>query len=280
MKIGCFALVEPFTPLRRQFEIIAEMGVSYADLSDTHDGADLLAEFQHGAATSLDVHPSLIEEALEGTGVELTTVCAHSNLLDPPGPATYGTNQIIKAIKLAHFLGLPHVITTEGEPRHRFGKSLTGEQQIFSIHERLIQPVAWAKRLGVQLLLEPHGPVTCDMDATEELLRRLDEPEAVGLNLDTGNLWLGGSEPLEYIERFGPQIKHVHWKDYGPEWIPRRGQIFGSGKSTIALGDGEVGIAPVVRALKQIGFDGATTLEISGEQAIRTSVDRLREWSA
>jgi sugar phosphate isomerase/epimerase len=38
MKIGCFALIQPFSPMRRQFELIRELGFDYADLTDTVDG--------------------------------------------------------------------------------------------------------------------------------------------------------------------------------------------------------------------------------------------------
>ena len=41
MKIGCFALIQPFSPMRRQFELIHELGFDYADLTDNHDGATL-----------------------------------------------------------------------------------------------------------------------------------------------------------------------------------------------------------------------------------------------
>ena len=41
MKIGCFALVEPFSPMARQFQAISEMGIQYADLTDNHNGGML-----------------------------------------------------------------------------------------------------------------------------------------------------------------------------------------------------------------------------------------------
>ena len=41
MKIGCFACVEPFAPMARQFAAIREMGFAYADVTDNHDGAAL-----------------------------------------------------------------------------------------------------------------------------------------------------------------------------------------------------------------------------------------------
>jgi inosose dehydratase len=48
----------------------------------------------------------------------------------------------------------------------------------------------------------------------------------------------------------------------------------------IALGDGIVGIEAIVKALLAGGFDGPTTLEIAGEEAVKTSAQRLRQWSA
>ena len=44
MIIGCFALVEPFQPMARQFKAIAEMGIQYADLTDNHNGGMLGVE--------------------------------------------------------------------------------------------------------------------------------------------------------------------------------------------------------------------------------------------
>ena len=37
MRIGCFALVEPFSPMGQQFQVIREMGIEYADLIDNHN---------------------------------------------------------------------------------------------------------------------------------------------------------------------------------------------------------------------------------------------------
>ena len=66
-------------------------------------------------------------------GLTLTSVCAHANLLDPTSPDRYGTAEIIKAIKLAHFLGVKQVITTEGDPKTDFGHQLSDGQRLFSI---------------------------------------------------------------------------------------------------------------------------------------------------
>ena len=278
MKIGCFALVEPFTGLARQFQAIAEMGITCADITDNHQGGMLGAEYGFAASISLDSHPAKIRQMAEAAGVELTAFCAHANLLDPTSPDVYGTHEIIKAIRLAALLGIKDVITTEGDPKTEFGENLTPEQQIFTICEKLQAPVQWAEELGVQLLLEPHGRVTDSVSAMGELLDNLGHEDTVGICLDTGNSWLGGAEPLDFVRTFGTRIRHVHWKDMAADMEEQRGKVYGCGMATIPLGDGVVDIPSIVAALGEIGFDGATTLEIAGPENVKLSAERLREW--
>ena len=180
MIIGCFALVEPFQPMARQFQAIAEMGIEYADITDSHNGGMLGVEYDFAASISLDSHPALIREMAEAAGVKLTSFCAHANLLDPPAPNVYGTNEIIKAIRLAKLLGIDHVITTEGDPKTSFGHELTGEEQFFAIREKLYTPILWAEELGVKLLLETHGAVTDSIDGMAGLLSALGHEDTVG----------------------------------------------------------------------------------------------------
>ena len=279
MIIGCFALVEPFTPMQRQFQAIQEMGIKHADITDNHDGATLGVEFGFAASVSLDSHPAKIRKMAEDTGITLTAFCAHANLLDPASPDIYGTNEIIKAIRLAHLLGIKHVITTEGDPKSEFGHNLTPAERIFSIREKLHTPILWAEELGVELLLETHGIVTDSVENMGKLLDLLGHEDSVGICLDTGNSWLGGAEPIEFIKTFGKRIKHVHWKDMEADWEEKRGSVYGCGMSVITLCDGVIDIPPIVKALRDVGFDGATTLEIAGPENVKGSVQRLKEWS-
>jgi inosose dehydratase len=279
MIVGCFALVEPFTTMERQFQAIQEMGIKHADITDNHDGASLGVEFEFAASVSLDSHPAKIRKMAEDAGITLTAFCAHANLLDPAGPDIYGTNEIIKAIRLAHLLGIKHVITTEGDPKSDFGHNLTPEERIFSIREKLYTPILWAEELGVELLLETHGIVTDSVENMAKLLDLLGHEDSVGICLDTGNSWLGGADPIEYIKTFGKRIKHVHWKDMEADWEEKRGSQYGCGMSVITLGDGVIDIPPIVKALQDAGFEGATTLEIAGPENVKGSFQRLKEWS-
>jgi inosose dehydratase len=264
--------------MKTQFELLREMGIEYADITDNHNGGMLGVEYGFTPTVSLDSHPKRIREIAGEAGIRLTSFCAHANLLDPPGPDVYGTSEIIKAIRLAHELGIHHVITTEGDPKTEFGHRLTMEQRIFAVMERLYWPVQWAEDLGVELLLEPHGIVTGSVEGMATLLSELGHEATIGVCLDTGNSWLAGVEPIDYVERFGSRIHHVHWKDLGPKWAGRRGTIHGCGMADIPLGDGLIGIPLIVNALRRAGFDGATTMEIAGRENVTESARRLRRW--
>ena len=279
MKIGCFALIEPFSPIERQFEAIGEMGIKYADLTDNHNGGMLGVEYGFTASLSLDSHPQKIRNMVENAGITLTSFCAHANLLDPTSPDRYGTTDIIKAIRLAKLLDIKYVITTEGNPKTEFGENLTYDQRIFSICEKLYEPLEWAVELGMELLLEPHGIITDTIDGMASILDTLGHEENLGICLDTGNSWLGGSEPLDFVKEFGPRIKHVHWKDMPAEMVDKRGKMFGCGMAVIPLGDGVVGIEAIVKELDKIGFEGYTTLEIAGPENVKESIERLNQWS-
>jgi inosose dehydratase len=200
-------------------------------------------------------------------------------LLDPTSPSRYGTSQIIKAIKLAHFLGIRQVITTEGDPKTEFGHRLTDDQRLFSIREKLYEPIEWAEEFGIELLLEPHGILTDTVAGMTRILDALGHERTVGVNLDTGNSWLGGGDPLQFVRTFRSRIRHVHWKDMPAEMTAQRGKQFGCGMGLIPLGDGVVGIEAIVKELEHMGFGGPTTLEVAGADAVKESAKRLEKWS-
>lgn len=279
IKVGCFALISPFSTLDVQLDQIKEMGFTCADLTDNSDGACLGAEYGFTAMASLDANPFDIKRMFDDRNLALSSVCAHANLLDPTSPSRYGTAQIIKAVKLAGAIGVKHVITSEGDPKTEFGKSLSDEEAIFSISEKLYEPLKFAEDYGVKILIEPHGHISDSVDLMGEVFDRCNS-DALGVNLDTGNLWLGGGESLEMIEKFGSKIEHVHWKDLPAEMIEKRGKEFGCGMSLIALGDGVIDIKAIYHALVKAGFDGYTTLEIAGEEAVIKSFEYLRKLGA
>lgn len=82
---------------------------------------------------------------------------------------------------------------------------------------------------------------------------------------------------IEMISKLGDKIEHVHWKDLPEEYIEQRGKIFGCGMALIPLGTGVIGIEEIYKELLKIGFDGYTTLEVAGEEAVKGSYEFLKK---
>jgi inosose dehydratase len=50
---------------------------------------------------------------------------------------------------------------------------------------------------GVKILLEPHGRYTDSIDHMEKILELCNSP-ALAVNMDSGNSWLGGTDPSRW----------------------------------------------------------------------------------
>lgn len=275
IKVGCFALINPFQTLDQQADQIKEWGFKYADITDNADGACLGSHFGFNAVASLDANAFDLKRLFESRGITITSVCAHATLLDPTAPWRYGTSQIIKAIRIGASIGVQHVITTEGDAQTCFGENLSDSEAIFSIKEKLYEPLRMAEDYGVKILLEPHGKYTDSIKHMERIIDACNS-DSLGINLDTGNLWLGGGDNIEMIQKLGSKIEHVHWKDLPKEMEEQRGKLFGCGMSLIPLGTGVVGIEGIYQELVKIGYDGHSTLEIAGQNSVLESYKYLR----
>lgn len=276
MDIGVFLLIKPFASVEEQLKIAKNMGFSCADITDTNAGGSMLGTAGFSPTVSIDDNPFDIKRLFDKYGMKISTVCAHGNLIDPPKPSRYGTAEIMKAIRMAAAIGVKDIITTESEPLTPWGEKLSFEQATFSIAEKLYEPVRMANDYGVRILLENHGPITDTAEGLKRIFDLLDNDPAIGLNLDTGNSWLGGSDPVELAKMFKDKIHHIHWKDLGEDWLPKRGKQYGAGFSTIAMGDGIIDIKGVCEVLKDAKIE-TSTLEIVGDPSIyQKSIDFLK----
>ncbi len=276
MDIGVFLLIEPFASVETQLQRAKDMGFSCADITDTNAGGSMLGSAGFSPTISLDENPFEVKRLFESYGIRPATICAHAALLEPSNPGKYQTAEIMKAIKMAAAIGVKEVVTTETDPRSDWAKNLSYDQMIFTIAEKLYTPVQMAADYGVHLLLEPHGPITDSIKGLQDVFDMLGNPESLGVNLDTGNSWLGGADPVEMARVFKDKIHHIHWKDLPEEWVPKRGTEFGCGFSTIALGDGVIDIKGVCEVLKDTNIESSTLEIIGSEEILKKSVEYLK----
>lgn len=88
----------------------------------------------------------------------------------------------------------------------------------------------------------------------------------LGINLDPANLILyGKANPVDALEIFGTLVRGVHAKD---GLYPTSGDSLGQ---EVPVGEGKADFPKLIKILKDIGYDGAVTIEreISGEQQDR-----------
>jgi sugar phosphate isomerase/epimerase len=123
---------------------------------------------------------------------------------------------------------------------------------------------------GIRYAFEIHpGQIAFDLYSAEMLLDALGGREDFGFTLDPSHLHWSGVDPVEFIRRFPDRIFHVHVKDavlslngrssllnsyldYGDHrrgWQPR------------APGHGGIDWEALIRALNDIGYEGALAVE-------------------
>ena len=264
MKVGVFLALEPYTSVEHNLKLAKEAGFTCADITDTHSGGSMFASAGLSASVSLDSNPFDIKRLFEKYGMEIMTISAHAALLEASHPAEYQTREIMQAIRFAAAIGIRDVVTTETYPKSDWAKSLSYDQCIFTCAEKLYQPCRMAEDYGVNIIFEPHGPITDSISGIGDVMALLGYPKSLGVNMDTGNSWLGGTDPVELAKTYKDKIYHIHWKDLGPEWIAKRGTIYGCGFSTIPVGTGEIDIAGVIEVLKDSEHIRYSTLEVAG----------------
>lgn len=150
---------------------------------------------------------------------------------------------------------------------------------------------ALAAEYGVLAVIHPHVGT---MVETKDDIERVLAGSTIGFCLDTGHMFIGGTDPVEFTRDHADRVKHVHAKDVNLD-IARRVK---AGELTyydgvvsgmyVPLGQGDVDIASIVRSLESSGFTGWYVLEqdnvVTTEPAAgagpaadaRVSVDYLR----
>jgi sugar phosphate isomerase/epimerase len=132
----------------------------------------------------------------------------------------------------------------------------------------------------VGINVETHGPYTTNGDFLERLFGHFDS-SYLRFNFDTGNTFISGNDPLDFLKRFRKQVAHCHIKDVAAALAESsRGEETGIGTSEVPLGGGvnAENIQKCVNFLKASGWSGVLSIECSGaDPNIRRSVAFLRE---
>jgi sugar phosphate isomerase/epimerase len=115
--------------------------------------------------------------------------------------------------------------------------------------------------------IEPHGYFTTNPDLMAEMQAFSDSP-FLRMNLDTGNTFIAGRDPVAFLKRFLPRVSHVHVKDVSESLAKAlRGGATGIAVSQCSLGGGvnADNIKQCLALLRDAGYAGALSIECEGQ---------------
>ena len=227
------------------------------------DGVSWIHGLGYFPHVSLSEDPVWLREKMAGYGVSFSQIDAAYPLSGKDGPYL-GLPYVLKSIPWAKLAGSPMVATTDGLHKPA---GLSDREAMESMRRSYGVIVETAEKYEITVNIEVHGYFTTKPDMLEEMLGFCDSPY-FGLNFDTGNTFISGNDPVAFLQRFLPRVKHVHVKDVSASLAEAaRGQDTGIAISQAAIGDGvnAGAIVTCLEILRDAGFDGTLSLECEGQ---------------
>jgi sugar phosphate isomerase/epimerase len=238
-------------------------------------GQNFIQGLGYDPAISLQSNPRALKKYLDSKGLKVSQIDGAFPLMGPDG-STFGVQYVQQAIRFAAEVGCPYVDTTDGA----FKIEGYSDEEIFRITcENYKQCLSWAEDYGVGINIETHGPYTTNPDFLRRLFTHFNSPY-LGFNFDTGNTFISGHDPLEYLKQFRSYLKHCHVKDVSKELAAAlRGAETGIATSEVPLGGGvnADNIKKCADFLKKSDWSGVLSIECFGsDDFIRRSVQFMR----
>ncbi len=245
------------------------------------DGVSWIHGLGYQPHVALYEDPALLRRKMDKFGVRFSQVDAAYPLSQADGPLR-GVPYVMKSIAWAAQIGCPCVDTTDGLHAPEGLK----EPEAMSLMKRSyeqIMVVAEAHKIVVNI--EPHGYFTTNPDRMAEMLTFVKSPW-LRMNMDTGNTFIAGNDPVKFLKRFIKKVSHVHVKDVSESLAAAlRGKDTGIAVSACSLGGGvnAGNIKKCLAMLRDAGYDGVLSIECEGqggpmiEQSLRWIRATLKE---
>jgi sugar phosphate isomerase/epimerase len=265
-----------------------EKCLEWARRNDVHhiecgliDGVSWIHGLGYQPHVALYEDPVLLRRKLDRYEVQFSQVDAAYPLSGEDGPLR-GVPYVMKSIAWAAQIGCPRVDTTDGLHAPEGLQDVEAMALMKRSYQQILK-VAEAHQIIVNV--EPHGYFTTKPDLMAEMQGFSDSPY-LRLNMDTGNTYIAGQDPVKFLERFLERVSHVHVKDVSASLAKAlRGGATGIAVSHCALGEGvnSDNIKRCLVLLRDHGYTGTLSMECEGaggsmiEQSLAWLRQTLRE---
>ena len=144
-------------------------------------------------------------------------------------------------------------------------RRILGHERIINLNIEMTARVKEvAGEFGIDLALENVEPFYEIFDIAEII----NGVPGLGFHLDVGHVFLSrkGTTLSEYLNRFGPILRHIHLSDN-----------FGTDDLHLPIGAGNINWKDVIDQIKRSGYDGTITLEVFSREReyLRLSRDKI-----
>jgi sugar phosphate isomerase/epimerase len=256
-------------------EKIAATGLKHIEFCVIH-GQNFIAALGYDPGVSLQSNPRALSRALEKKGLRVSQIDGSYPMMGPNGSA-FGVPYVQQSIRFAAELGCPMVDTVDGA----FETPGMSRKEVFRVTcDNYAQCLPWAESYKVIINVEPHGPYTNDIEFMERLFKHFDSAW-LRCNFDTGNTFIAGHDPLDYLKALRPYVSHCHVKDVSAELAAAaRGEETGIGSSIVPVGGGvnAGNVKRCIEHLQKTKWDGVVSIECHGsDQNTEASVRWMRE---
>jgi sugar phosphate isomerase/epimerase len=247
-----------------------EQALQWGQKNDLHwvecgmiDGVSWIHGLGYQPHVAMWEDPMMWREKAAKYGLRFSQIDAAFPMSLPEG-ASLGVEYVLRTIRWAYLAGCDHVDTTDD----RFApKGLTNEQALDMMKRSYSQIIEVAERYKMIIDIEPHGYYTTKPEFMEKMLSFVDS-DYLRMNMDTGNTFIAGQDPVAFLQKFKNKVSHVHVKDVSDSLASSlRGELTGIAVSQCAIGDGvnSENIKKCFDILADNKFDGVVSLECEGQ---------------
>ena len=233
-----------------------------------HWGRELLSEAGYFHSVSMLDDPLRIKRACAAAGLKLSGLSTHTPLCKPEISIEY----LKQAIRFAAECGAPVVNTDEG-PKPKW---TTEEEDHTLMRYTLMEAAMVAEPRGILIGLEPHQQYSQHPAGLDRIYKLVKSP-AIGINFDTGNSYLCGHNPYQWLAKVVGRLVHLHAKDIAlAQSHAERGKVTGTPVGC-ACGEGVIDWARIIAICKKAKRDIVLSVECGTVEQAERSIAHLRE---
>ena len=264
-----------FGTFEQSLEQARKLGMEHIEIG-TYIGEYFITALGFEPSVNLLDDPVIYRKMADAAGIRFSQVDAASPMFEMVG-STRGIYYTTQAIRFAQELGAKSVDTTDRAAEADFyTRDYAWDFGIKNYTELL----KWAENHKMVINVETHGVFTQDPEFMIKFMKYFDS-EWLGINFDTGNTYIAGNDPLEYLKEVFPYVKHMHIKDVYPVLADEsRGDENGIPTSFIPIGKGcnADNIEKCLEYLKEKDWSGDISLECAGtDENVEASYKWIKE---